>query len=443
MAEVKSFSGVRYNPQKAASTMADLVCPPYDVISPEAQQAFLAKTPYNIIRLELGEKFENDDDSNNRYTRSASTLKEWLESGILFKEQRPAYYLYEQEFESYGQSYKRRALLAAVRLHDWAENVILPHEHTLNHPKADRLALLQATNTNLSPIFCIYPDSDGNIANQITPRPETQLLCEFKDAADETTRLWLIDEPTQVEAIEEAFATKQLYIADGHHRYETALAYRNEQRATGGAEGGPADYVMMALTAIEDPGLVVLPYHRLVKGLSEEALETLNETLPHYFGMEEAIIQGEEKPGEYMVELIHNMDSEGSIDNHVFGVYGMQPNIMSILKLKSHESVSELMPPHSEAWQNLDVSIFQTVVLEGCLGMTEESVANEEKLSYTRDIEQAVTQVDAGEVQLLFVMPPTMVENMVAVADAHDQMPPKSTYFYPKFQTGLVMRPLD
>ncbi len=443
MAEVKPFQGVRYNTEQAGGDLTDLVCPPYDVISPDAQQAYLTKNPHNVVRLELGEILPTDDSFNNRYTRAATALDEWLGEGVLFKEQSPAYYLHEQEFESNGQPYTRRALLAAVQLHAWEDDVILPHERTLHQPKADRLALLQATKANLSPVFCVYDDADGHIASIYNPGEDTQQLYEFKDSSGCTNRLFLIDQPDKVGALEYAFGGKKLYMADGHHRYETALAYRDERRATGEAEGGSADYLLMALSALQDPGLVVLPYHREVQGLSDEALHNLSQTLPQYFGMEEASVKGEDKPGEFMAELVQKLDSDGGEENHVFGMYGAQPGIVTILKLKSEDSVSELMPPHSEAWQKLDVSIFQTVILEGCLGMTEESVAREQQLTYTRDVEAGVARIERGETQRLFIMPPTLVTEMVAVAENHDQMPPKSTYFYPKFQTGMVMRLVD
>lgn len=443
MAEVKPFAGVRYDQSKAGGDMANLLCPPYDVISPQEQQSYLAKSPYNVIRLELGEVQSTDDSIDNRYTRASSQLEDWLQAGVLIKEQRPAYYLYEQEFGLQGQTYQRRSLLASVRLHEWDEGVVLPHEHTLAKPKADRLSLLQATHTNLSPIFCVYTDNDGQVANASAPQATTQLLYEFKDpTTGDLNRLWLLDEPEVVARLEQAFADKKLYMADGHHRYETALTYQAERRAAGDPEGGSADYVLMALAALEDPGLVVLPYHRQVQGLNERELLSLNQNLPSYFDMEEVNIANQAKPGTYMAEFIQELDGN-EITTHVFGMYGNEPDKMTVLKLKTEESISDMMPPHSEAWQHLDVSIFQTVVLEGCLGMSEESISNEEKLSYTRSIEEGVAKVRQGELQLLFILPPTRVAEMLAVADAHDQMPPKSTYFYPKFLTGIVMRLLD
>lgn len=444
MAEVKAFQGVRYNPEKAGSAMFDLVCPPYDVISPEAQKNYMQRSQYNAIHLELGEIRPTDDTTNNRYTRAAADLDAWLRAGVLFQEEQPAYYLYEQEFNWQNQTYRRRSLMAAVKLHRWDENVVLPHEHTLAKPKADRLALLEATRTNFSPIFSLYSDADGKIATAITPQANSELLYEFKDEAGDINRLWKISDPNIVQTIEQAFADKQLYIADGHHRYETALAYRDAQRQAGQPEGGPADYLMMTLTALEDEGLLVLPYHRLIHSLSAEELEQLEQNLPHYFGTEETSVQGEAAAGSYMSELVQKLNDENADGqrNHVYGMYGAEPDSLTTLKLKSEESATELMPPHSEAWQRLDVSIFQTVVLEGCLGMSRESITQEEKLSYTRDADDAVAKVQRGEIQRLFLLPATRVSDLIAVADAHDQMPPKSTYFYPKFLTGIVMRSL-
>ncbi|HEU5440024.1 MAG TPA: DUF1015 domain-containing protein, partial [Ktedonobacterales bacterium] len=285
MADVRPFPALRYAP---GANLAAVVTPPYDVISPAAQAGYYARDPHNIIRLELGREAPGDDELANKYTRAAAEFADWRRSGILRQDQ-SAYYLYEQTFSATGRDYRKLSLLARVRLEPWEAGVVLPHERTMSKPKQDRLALMRATSANLSPLMVLYDDPASVLAARLAPIAEAAPTAAFTDEASEGHRLWLLDDPTLAGEIGSFFRERQLYIADGHHRYETALTYRDEQAALR-KEPLPADdplnFTLMALSAIEDPGLVVLPTHRILRDLDATRLAALDELFPRFFDMQ-------------------------------------------------------------------------------------------------------------------------------------------------------------
>jgi uncharacterized protein (DUF1015 family) len=429
----------------------ELVCPPYDVIGREAQHRYLERNRYNIVRLELGETFPEDNTANNRYTRAAAVLRNWEAEELLIRDPYPGFYLYEQEFTLYGVRQKRRALVTALHLEDYSRDIVIPHEKTLPHALADRLALLEAINTNLSPIFCLYDDPEGQIAYFCNTALDTPPLYQFADEWNDLHRLYLIHDPDSIHLLQKAFTHKKLYIADGHHRYQTALLYRDERRKAGDIAGGPVNYIMAGLTAFQDAGLSISPLHRIVSGLGREQMQALQTNLSHYFGIEEVSLAGEEEPALFATELIRRANETSEPDengqerlSHIIGMYRLSSEgegRFVLLKLKSLESASELMPPYSQAWQRLEVTILHTLILENCLNL-DQGDRLEALVSYTRDEREALARVNSGAAQVAFLLPPTRLDAMRAVADAREQMPPKSTYFYPKFMTGLVMRPL-
>ncbi|HEU5367890.1 MAG TPA: DUF1015 domain-containing protein, partial [Ktedonobacterales bacterium] len=259
--------------------------PPYDVISPEAQAAYYARHPNNIIRLELGRDEPGDDTLNNRYTRAAAALADWRREGIMVQEARPTFYLYRQRFRVGSTDYWRTSLLARVRLEPWEASVVLPHEYTMPKPKGDRLKLMRACAANTSPIMTLYADADGSMQRFLEPFVQQSPQDAFTDDAGEDHTLLPITEADQIAQAQHFFSNRQLFIADGHHRYETALTYRDEQREMR-KELHPEDaanFVLMSLIAFEDPGLVILPTHRLVQGLPAERVLGLEERLSRYF----------------------------------------------------------------------------------------------------------------------------------------------------------------
>src|SRR5579859_1778595 len=288
MADVQPFRGIRYNGE-AVGNLAQVVTPPYDVISPEAQVRYYTRSPYNIIRLELGLDEPGDTTLNNRYTRAASIYAEWRASSILRQDLSPCYYLYQQIFTHRGQTYTRTSLLARVLLEPWSARVVLPHAHTMAKPKHDRLKLLRACATNLSPIMSLYDDPQGRIRRLLSSyaaKPEVQIT----DEVNEEHRLHPLTDKQQIALIQNFFAERQLYIADGHHRYETALNYREEVRAMHRTLhiDDAANFVLMALIDVDDPGLLVLPTHRLLFGLGQDALSVLtSQQLARYFTLHE------------------------------------------------------------------------------------------------------------------------------------------------------------
>jgi uncharacterized protein (DUF1015 family) len=433
MADVRPLSGLRYTD---SADLAALVTPPYDVISPEAQQGYYARHEHNIIRLELGREHPADDGLENRYTRAAMTFATWRLERVL-RQDPPSLYLYEQQFTVQGSPRTRTSLLARVRLEPWEAGVVLPHERTLSKPKDDRLKLLRACAANLSPVLALYDDPQGELAQRLTPLRSSAPDADFSDQTGEQHRLWVLRDTLLVAHVSTFFGERQLYIADGHHRYETALAYRDELRELRRElfADDAANFVLMALTAVEDPGLVVLPTHRLLDGISQERLASLDAALAPYFALE-PLSQGSASAPP---------DAADEAPSFVL----VRPSRAHRLRLlpAGRQAMREASPAsdgetHSDAWRTLDVAVLHELVLARALDITAAEVAAGERVRYTRDAEGAAAAVSAGQAQVALLLAPTPAAAMRDVARAGDRMPQKSTYFYPKLITGLVVNPL-
>lgn len=456
MAEVRPLPGIRY----AAGDLAALVTPPYDVISAEAQDRYYERDPHNIIRLELGREEQGDDALNNRYTRAAKTFADWRLEGV-FTQDAPALYLYEQRFSAHGRPYARRGLMARVRLEPWDAGVVLPHERTLSKPKDDRLRLLRACAANLSPIMALYDDPAGDLASLLEQVAADDPTVDFTDEAGERHRLWVIANESIATRVAGFFRDRQLYIADGHHRYETALAYRDEVAAIRKEPLPPddaANFTLMSLSAVDDPGLVVLPTHRVIRGVEPIRIGgNLRETLSQHFDV--LVLLGIQRHGpasEYtdldlFTHLLTATDADREADEHPVIIVLAVPNeknpqTMYRLRLRpeGRAAMAAAHPEASEAWRALDVAVLHELVLNHALGINEEQVRSGERVSYTRDAEAAVAAVREGRdgarvAALLNATPPAAIRD---VARAGDRMPQKSTYFYPKLITGLVINPV-
>ncbi|MGB9826248.1 MAG: DUF1015 domain-containing protein, partial [Desulfofundulus sp.] len=286
MAEIKPFRGLRY--ADGVGPLADLVTPPYDVIDAKAQDDYYQRHPYNIIRLEYGKVYPGDDESNNRYTRAAADFNAWREKGVLVPEKSPALYLYEQEFSVGGKRLVRSGMTCAVKLEPYEKGVVLPHEETLPRHKADRLALMRACRANFSPIFGLYADAEMTVDNLLRSQAGRSPDLEFTGENGHGHRLWVVTDPGVIKQVQQAMADRRIFIADGHHRYETALAYSRERRQEEGnpAEPGPYDYVMMTLVNLYDPGLVVLPTHRLVRNVEGLVVDEFLDKIREHFEIE-------------------------------------------------------------------------------------------------------------------------------------------------------------
>ncbi|HYA99919.1 MAG TPA: DUF1015 domain-containing protein [Ktedonobacteraceae bacterium] len=434
MADVQPLQGIRYN-HTISGNCADIVTPPYDVISEEAQANYYARNPYNIIRLELGKDEPDDSSLNNRYTRAATTFAEWRVNSILQQDTIPSYYLYQQKFSYNARTYTRTSLLARVRLEPWSTRVVLPHEHTLAKPKDDRLKLLRACVTNLSPIMSLYDDPQARMQKLLSSYAEKAEV-HFTDEVNEAHILHPITDTNHIGLIQNFFAERQLYIADGHHRYETALNYREEVRAmhrTLDAKDA-ANFVLMALTDVDDPGLLVLPTHRLVSGLHQDALNKLtSQQLARYF----------------TVSVLDKSESHEELLQRLAEMGNVKPTLLLrtmqngwLLSINDAGKARMEQSGHSEAWNELDVAIVHTLILEDTLGLKAEDMTAGMHIRYTRDAHKALEAVQTGEVQASLILKPTRVGQICNVAIADDRMPQKSTYFYPKLITGLVMNPL-
>jgi len=428
MADVRPFQALRYN--TAIENMSAVICPPYDVIGPQQEEALLARSPDNFIRLEYSKAFPTDSESCNRYTRALARLQEWLRDDVLKQDHKPAYYLHEHTYVYQGQRIARRGLFARVRLEEWDRMIIRPHERTLTGPKRDRIKLISTLEANTSPVFGLYQDEGrfiGAVLDQVAGWPET---LEFDGENGEFHRLWVIDDPETVAAIEHAFSDKPIYIADGHHRYESALAYRNERRAFDPKIPPDAalDFVMMSLTDMADPGLLILPTHRLIKNLRKSSLNILPERLEEFFTVErfKAANDGWQKVRRLMAE-----------DSSRFFIYGLNGDELLGLKVKNQAKIESLMPDgHTPTYRGMDVSLVDHVVLEDILGM---NAMDEERIAYDHDLDSAVARVKSGEFQFAFALKPVRPETIQAISDAKDRMPRKSTYFYPKLPSGIVV----
>ena len=434
MAEIKPFPGIKYN-INLIKEINMVIAPPYDVIDQYTQKKLYKKSPYNIIRLEYGLTNPEDGEANSVYTRAADEFNTWLEEGILLKDEQPALYLYELEFNVDDTKVIRRGFFACVKVEDFKEKTILPHEETLSKPKEDRLKLLRVCKANFSPIFGLYPDKQC-ILEKIFDTLDHEADMDFLDEEENRHRIWTISDRSIINTLESLLKGKQIFIADGHHRYETALEFSKEM-ATLNKKG--YDYVMMGLVNIYNPGLLVLPTHRLVKNLKEFNLKIFLEKIAQDFTINEFPFDknSREKAFHNMYEVLEKK----SLSNNAFGLYGGN-NCFYLLTLKDINTMNRSNLNRSSEWKSLDVSVLQVMIMEKLLHIEEAQREKETHLTYARDEKFALEAVDTGSHQLAFFMNPTKVEEITTVAGGGERMPQKSTFFYPKLVTGLVINQL-
>jgi uncharacterized protein (DUF1015 family) len=435
MADVRPFRGIRYNPAKVKN-IGDVICPPHDIIPPPLQQELYHRSDYNFIRLEFGFETPQDNPENNRYTRAAHTMQQWLDEAVLKAESAPAVYLHDYVFQHQGQSYKRRGLVVVVRLEEWSKKVIFPHEGTLSKSKTDRLSLLWSCQANTSPILAMFEDNKRSLAALLEKEARHKPAIHADTGDGEGHTIWVLDEPAVTGAISRFFDSQPLYIADGHHRYESALTYKKERSECAQSTGEePYNFVMMTLVDFADPGLLVLPPHRLVQGASRSNLHDLQRNLPSFFDIEEMPFN--------TPDLWPRIDAFLNSDTAAVRLvlYGLQPERLQLLQLREVETANALMPQfHTEMYKRLDVSVVDHVILEKLMGL---GAANENAvLNYSHDKKGALQQVRDGEYQLAVLLSPMQASVIKAIADAGDRMPRKSTYFYPKEPAGLVFNRL-
>lgn len=434
MADVQPLAGLRYT-REVVGDLAQVITPPFDVISPDAQERYYAQNPYNVVRLELGRQQPDDNSLNNVYTRAAATLAEWRLQHVLHQETTPCYYLYQQKFTYGDQQYTRTSLLARVRLEQWSARVILPHEHTRTKDKEDRLNLLRACATNLSPIMCMYDDPQGRLRRLLTPYA-TNAEVHITDEAGEEHILQPITDAEQVALIQDFFTPRQLYIADGHHRYTTALTYRDEiaEQHKGLPAQDAANFVLMALIDVDDPGMLVLPTHRILFDLPQDALNTLSPaSLGTYFDVQTL---EQSTPTDSVLEQLARAGQR----HPSLVVKTAQQTLLLSVNATGRKRMQE--SGHSTAWNELDVAMVQVLILETLLRVTAEDVAAGRHIRYAHDTQQTLQTLASGEAQAVILLNGIPFRQVRDVALADDRMPQKSTYLYPKLATGLVMNPL-
>jgi len=425
--EVSSFQGIRYN-QRIVGDLARVLCPPFDVITPEHQKLYYEENSYNAIRLEFPEP------TAERYQKAAITFQQWLKHGVLKLDSVSSFYLHDHRFEYSGEKKVRRGLIARVKLEPWG-NGIYPHEETFPKAKGDRLQLIQACRANFSPLLSLYQDSERKIASILSeasrakPMIETSVLSlstgGSQDEGGEAHTLWAITDPEIKSEISQFLSSQPLYIADGHHRYETALTYQQERAQEQSLTGKKAfQYVMMELVDFSDPGLVVLPLHRLVRGIAPSILVGLGDQLRNFF----------------VLEFVPSKAGDCQLpEDSCLGILGLQPGSLVVLERRQDISLEAMMPGNrSQAYREFDVSILNHIILDKIL-----SGAKDLEVAHTVDLKEASQQIKKGKYQLAFLLNPPKPEMVKAVANAQDRMPSKSTYFYPKLPAGLIINPLD
>lgn len=440
MIKLMPFRGVRYNLGKI-DDIANVVTPPYDVISETQQQEYYDASPYNIIRLELGKEFANDSDSNNKYTRAADEFHSWLDNNIMHQDDEGSLYIYEQQFNIGGTIYTRTGFVGLIELQEFSKGNILPHENTLSKPKADRLNLMRACNANFSQVFGLYDDEDKSISQLIYEYKErVQPNIQFQTEEGITESLWKLSDAAVIDRIQKTMEAKKLFIADGHHRYETALAYRDEQISQNPNHTGEEiyNYVMMMLVAMNDPGLVVLPTHRCINNIENFNSDDFLNKVSEEFSISSYEFKSSNND-ERSIEIEDRLTKSGE---HSFAYYDGNGTDYYILKLRDISHIDRYLPDRKSSYKELDVTVLHTLILDNILGIGEKELANQENISYTHDFKEGFDWVEEGREQFVFFMNSTTVEQVKNVSLDGEKMPQKSTYFYPKLTTGLVVNKL-
>lgn len=437
MATVKPFRGIRYNTEKV-SDGADVTTPPYDVISPEEQADFYDRHPNNVIRLILNKPEPADTDRHNPHTRSAACYQKWLAEGILKQDAEPALYLKAITYDHEGERITRYGLIARVGVEPFDKRIILPHEKTFSKVRSERLKLMKATHCNFCPIFSLYPD-DGGILKSLEKAVDTSApIVEFVDDPGHRHRLWRIVDPTIHAHVTEAMRDKRLFIADGHHRYETALNFRAHLRETRPEfnHRHPANYVLMYLCSMSDPGLVVLPAHRLLKSVSPETVQNALQTAQNYFEVSEFPFSAGDRKA---VENQFLTALEEGAHRHRIGMVARGTSLFYLLTLNPGVMDQLFQDELDPSLRKLDVSVLTRLLFMKILGFDNQRLDNDQLIGYASSAAKALEAIDTGAYDVAFLLNPTRIDQVQAVAQKGLIMPRKSTYFYPKVKSGLVM----
>ena len=430
MVEVVPFKGLLYNPEHTGP-LDQVTAPPYDVISPEAQEALYEKNPYNVVRLILGKEYPEDTPENNRYTRSAQVFREWIDAKVLEREEASVFYVYSQEYSFGGTHRSRVGLFARVKLEDFGAGNICPHEFTLAKAKTDRAQLIKACRANFSPIFGLFSDPDQNVDRMLAEVTQTPPLAVIEDP-EVTHRLWKLNDRDTIDAIAEAFEEKKVYIADGHHRYETALAYYKEHEN----DVPGSSHVMMFLTNLDAESMAIFPIHRVVKTPEPISTDTFLSRVDAYFKVE-ALPEDSDAAS---IQSTLDQSLKGPV---VFCVYLGNKTFYRLELVNPDQVVLHLKPEEPEELKILGVAQLHFLILRYLLDIDTTHPEHQQYINYKVDIAQAIALVDSGKYNMAFFMNPTPIEQVRHLAESGIRLPQKATFFYPKLLSGLVINPFD
>jgi uncharacterized protein (DUF1015 family) len=426
MADVQPIRALHFDPAVVGS-ISDVVAPPYDVIDARQRAALVARSPFNIVAVDLPEG------EPDRYRAARELMDAWRSQGALVRDEQPALWAHTQDYTGPdGQARTRRGCFCRVRVEDYGPGRVRPHERTHPGPKEDRLRLTRATEANISPIFSLYSDPVNAAWQALAPTTAQAPWADVTDADGTVHRLWRVTDAEAIATVQAATRDAELLIADGHHRYETMRAYQREVGgATGSAPRGEHDYILMCLVALEDPGLTVFPTHRLVRGLDDERRRALDAALARDFHIAEVPASDVAPPAQAQA---------GPLE--LGYVNGWDERALR-LTLKDQAIADAALTDFSPAYRQLDTGVLEALVLKGALGLSDDDISHFNGMFYARDTAEALSMVRSGEYDAAFVMRPTPVAQVRDVAAAGENMPPKSTYFFPKLLTGLLLNPLS
>lgn len=433
MVEIRPFKGITYNKQKI-SHLDRVMSPPYDIISKSMQEQLYANDPYNFVRLILGKVFPDDTSSNNRYTRSKIEFDTWIDQSILVQSEKDAIYPYRIDYSIDGEKKSMNGFFTLLKL-DNEYKQVKAHEKTLSKPKADRLDLMRTCNANLEPIQLLYIDELDLLQKEIQKKCDDTPLIHVKGYDSFYHTLWKITDEKLINLIKKTLKDQIVFIADGHHRYQTAINFSNEMRQkTGNAHiDAPFNYIMIIFVNMFDKGLSILPTHRLLKIPIDR--DDLLSKLNKYFTIE-TYIRGKEEHTQIVDTIKEKLKTKNL---HRFCLFFK--DTIYVLTLKDESSMDALAKEYSKTWRTLDVSILHKIIIETILGITQETL--EDHVTYTRDDEEAIRFVDMGEYDCSILMNATKIEELKSIAEAEEHMPQKSTYFLPKMLSGLVVYKMD
>jgi uncharacterized protein (DUF1015 family) len=443
VAHIAPFRGIIYN-SRIIKNLSQVVTPPYDIINPEDQERFYQAHPHNIIRLDFGKDFPGDTHEDNRYTRAARTLKIWQKDQLLIQDQVPAIYLYKINFPVPGQGIRiRTGFISLLGLEPFDSGKVRPHEMTFSSFKRDRYQLFRNCQMQFCPIFSFYIDPEGRILSLLGDQALQEPFIDFVDQESIRHQLWRVSDPSTLRNIRDTFADKTVYIADGHHRYETSLAFQSDMQKEHPEldETAAFNYTLMFLCPMEDPGLTIFPVHRALNRVSEINIQGLEQKLARYFTVEKIPFAPENKK-QITREFLSRLENQG-LKFHAFGLCIFQSSCFYILTLKKECLEGDWGQDLNPLLRRLDVVILSRLVFQNILGMQREELDQEKIIEYRHDSLEILQRVEKGQSKMGFILNPTPIEQVRRIAEASLVMPRKSTYFYPKTLTGLVMNPLN